>query len=337
MNTTPDQLKLTAVEISHLWNGYMAETLVHHVFSHFLQHVNDNEMKAFIEHCHKVSKKIYTHFAVHLENEEIPVPRGITEEDINLAASRLFSDIFYLQYIKGMARFALSQYSLAFIECSREDIRNTFLENHHMLEKVDQMVTDMMITKGLYIRHPYISTPKEVHFVKQKNIFHGFESRRRPLNVLEISRLFYNAESNAIGKALMMGFSQVAKEKEVRENFLKGHKLSKKYFKMFSDILLEGDITIPHSFDSEVLDSTEAPFSDRLMLIHVSLLNSYGLGTYGLSLAQCHRVDLIVMYSRLMLEVEAYGSDCAALLISHEWMEEPPLSPNRKELSVHES
>jgi hypothetical protein len=33
-----------------------------------------------------------------------------------------------------------------------------------------------------------------------------------------------------------------------------------------------------------------------------------------------------------MVEVMAYGSDCADLLIKNGWLEEPPLSPDREAL-----
>ena len=77
-----------------------------------------------------------------------------------------------------------------------------------------------------------------------------------PLQTGQISRLFYNSQANALAKALLMGFSQVAKSKEVRENLIKGQKISKKYYKMFAGILVEGDLTIPPPFDGELLDST---------------------------------------------------------------------------------
>jgi hypothetical protein len=308
--------------------------MVHNIFSHFLQHIDDKDIKSFVEHCHSVSKKIFTDFISIFKKENFPIPRAIKEEDINLKAPRLFSDIFYIHYIKNMAHFALVQYSMAYTECTRQDVRKMYLENIQMIEKVDEIATEIMLSKGIYIRPPYIPPPKEVHFVKQKSPFTGYTSNKRPLSVLEISRLFYNSQANALGKALLMGFSQVANSKEIRENFIKGQKISKKFYKMFANGLIEGDLTIPPTFDGEVLDSTESPFSDRFMMIHVSLLNSYGFGNLGLALAQSQRVDLITMYSRSMLEVEAYGNDCATVLINNGWLEEPPLSPDRKELSM---
>lgn len=334
METTHDSIRLTAVEIAHIWNGYMAETMVHNIFSHFLQHIDDKDIKSLVEHSHSVSKKIFTEFISILKKEDFPIPRAIKAEDINLKAPRLFSDIFYIHYIKNMAKFALGQYSMAYSECTRQDVRKIYLENIQMIEKVDEISTEIMLSKGIYIRPPYIPPSKEVNFVKQKSPFTGYTSNKRPLNVLEISRIFYNSQANALAKALLMGFSQVVNSKEVRENFIKGQKISKKFYKMFSNVLIEGDLTIPSTFDGEVLDSRESPFSDRLMMIHISLLNSYGLGILGLSLAQSQRVDLTTMFSRTMLEVLAYGNDCATVLINNEWLEEPPLSPDRKELSL---
>jgi hypothetical protein len=330
MNITHNNVRLTAVEISHLWNSYMAETLVHHVFSHFLLHIDDEDIKAFVKHCHQVSKEIYTDIMAVFNQEKIPIPRGIKEEDINLNAPRLFSDIFYMNYIKSMAKFALVNYSMAYTECSRLDIRNLFLEKGSMLEQVDETGTQIMLSKGIYTRPPQVPPSKEVQFVQHLNPLTGFTNTDRPLSVLEISRLFFNAQSNSLGKALLMGFSQVAQATEVKENFSKGIKMTKKFYKKFSDALIEGDITIPPTYDSEVLDSVVSPFSDRLMMVHITYLNSYGLGNYGLALSQSHRIDLITMYTRTMFEVGAYGNNCNSVLIKNGWLEEPPLSPNRK-------
>ncbi|NLF82791.1 MAG: DUF3231 family protein, partial [Candidatus Gastranaerophilales bacterium] len=51
----------------------------------------------------------------------------------------------------------------------------------------------------------------------------------RPLSVIEAHQLFYNAKQNAIGKALLMGFSQTARTKEIKQYFIQSRDLSNKY------------------------------------------------------------------------------------------------------------
>lgn len=333
METTHNNIKLTSVEITGIWNSYIFETMVHHVFTYFLQHIEDPDIKSYVEQVQFLSKKNVNDYIAIFKKENFPIPRGTTSEDINLEAPRLFSDIFYISYIKSMAKFALMQFALSYSESSRSDIRKMFLDHLHILEEVDQTGTEIMLSKGIHIRPPSIPTPTEVKFVKHKNLFTGFFNSKRPLSILEISQLFYHSHSNALGKALMTGFIQVVKSKEIKQNFIKGKEMSHKYYKLFMELLVEEDITIPHSYDSEVSDCTESPFSDRLMLNHITFLNAYGLGTYGMALAQSFRSDLSAMYTRVMLEVGEYGKECANLLIKNEWMEEPPLAPDRQKLS----
>lgn len=100
---------------------------------------------------------------------------------------------------------------------------------------------------------------------------------------MEINQLFRNAQTNALGKALLTGFIQVVQSKKIKEYFIRGQELSNKYFKTFSNLLLDEDLAIPATFDGEVLESTQSPFSDRLMLIHLSVLFYIGLGNYGIA------------------------------------------------------
>ncbi len=332
METSHDDSELTSVELASLWNSYIFETMVHHVFTYFLKHVDDPDIKGYIEFVQRKTRDHFNEYIAIFRAENIPIPRGTTSEDINLNAPRLFTDVFYINYVKNVAKFALMQFASSYTECSREDIRKMFLNHLHNLEKADQLGTEIMASKGINLRPPHVPIPKEVNFVKQKNVFNSFFSKNRPLTILEVGQLFYNAKYNAIGKSLLVGFSQVAKSEDIRQNFLKGKELSNKYYKIFSDVLIDADITAPPSYDSEVLSSTESPFSDRLLLNHVTFLNAFGLGVYGMAMAQSQRNDLVAMYSRVMIEVMAYGNDCANLLIKNGWMEEPPLAPDRMAL-----
>jgi hypothetical protein len=142
-----------------------------------------------------------------------------------------------------------------------------------------------------------------------------------------------NLHSNAIGEALMKGFSQVVASKEIYNYLLKGKDLSGKYFKMFSDIFSAEGLDIPPAYEKEVLSVSpkESPFSDRLMLNHAVLLNAYGIGNYGLGMAQSQRRDLSAMYGKIMLEVGIYADNGADILIRNKWLEQPPLISDNKQ------
>ncbi|WP_229138655.1 DUF3231 family protein [Bacillus sp. REN16] len=90
---------------------------------------------------------------------------------------------------------------------------------------------------------------------------------------------------------------------------------------------------MPMTIDQGVTDSTEAPFSDRLMLFHFSLMEYAGIGNYGVSISESQRSDLIVDYSRLLTEVMKFSEDVRNIMIKNEWLEKPPTAANRKELA----
>jgi hypothetical protein len=55
--------------------------------------------------------------------ENIKIPQGFTDLDVNLKAGRLFSDIFYLKYIKNMAAGGLGGYGRMLPNVYRHDVR----------------------------------------------------------------------------------------------------------------------------------------------------------------------------------------------------------------------
>ncbi|MFZ0447268.1 MAG: DUF3231 family protein, partial [Bacillus sp. (in: firmicutes)] len=77
---------------------------------------------------------------------------------------------------------------------------------------------------------------------------------KRACFAVEISHLFLNTETNAIGKVLITGFAQIAQKDEVKQFLLRGKELSQKYLNIFSDFLIREDLPAPKTWDSEVLD-----------------------------------------------------------------------------------
>ena len=115
-----EAIRLTSTEIGHLWNTYMLESTVHQMFSYFLQHVVDANIKDILEiNLHMTNDSL-----VLLENTfkkaGLHTPRGTISEDVFLTAPRLYSDIFYVLYLNSMSQFALMTYSMAYCELSSQ-------------------------------------------------------------------------------------------------------------------------------------------------------------------------------------------------------------------------
>jgi hypothetical protein len=189
------------------------------------------------------------------------------------------------------------------------------------------------LSKGLYVKTPYMQDMDHVEYVKRQGFMLDVFGEKRPLIVAEIGNLYANLERNALGAATLAGFSQVAKDKEVKQFFQRGIKIANKHIKLFGAKLEESFLPIPKTLASEVTSSTDQTFSDQLMMFFTSGLISLSIGFYGTGVAQSPRLDLGVMYNRLSLEVQLYSEDGSNILINNEWLEQPPMALDRDELA----
>lgn len=320
-------IKLNSHEVSSLWSSIKNSSMVLKMFTYFIKNVGDNETKKLLEFCMQVITDNCECFINLLKKDNFPVPIGTTPEDVDADAERVFTDDFYVIFIKEMARFAAVNSTLALTDSSRAEVRQAYNDYLTKLIEIDKKAAELLFSKGLAPMPPKVKYTKEVEFIEGKKFFTGFFGEKRPLSVFEARQLFQNAHSNELGKVVMKGFGKITKSEEIQDYFLKGYDLADKYVKQFSDKLIDGDITPPPSLLFCVVDAPieSIPFSDSLMLNYLVILNSYGLGNYGLALAQSQRNDLSVMYSKIMIEVGMYANNGVDLLIKNGWLEQPPL------------
>ncbi|MGG1517899.1 DUF3231 family protein [Paenibacillus oryzisoli] len=332
---TSTPIKLTASELGTLWTTYINDTMAKCILSYFFQKAEDLEIKHVVESALRISVNHLESLKRLFKEEDFPIPQGFTDHDVNVHAKRLFSDSFSLYYLKNMSKVGITTFGVAFSMATRADIRAFFHDCTMHTIALDQKVTELLLAKGLYVRPPSIPTPHLIEFVSDKSFlsggFFGFGDKR-PLLSIEIAQLFSNIHTNALGKALLMGFSQVVKSPEIHKYFITGKEISSKHVKVFSDVLLDDDIPTPMTWDADVSDSTDPPFSDKLMLFHVSLLIAAGTANYGVSAAACPRKDLATSYVRLAAEIATYAENGALLMIKNSWLEEPPQNPDRDAL-----
>jgi hypothetical protein len=268
-----------------------------------------------------------------LDAENHPIPVGFTDQDVDIEAPRLFSDSIILFYMMNMGRLGLTGESLLFSLSARDDIAAFYSECLAQSKELVDKGRKLAIHKGLFIRPPYLPTPNQVDFVKKQSFLNGWFGDRRPLLGIEIANLVYNTERNALGEALIIGFSQVVRSKEVRQYMIRGREISGKHFEVFSSVLQDEYLSSAKNVTSEVTDSTMPPFSDKLMMFHIAGLVASAIGQYGASMATSPRRDLGTMYTRLIAEIVKYSEDGANIMIDNGWMEQPPIAADRDELA----
>jgi hypothetical protein len=335
MKQTEHNIRLTAAEIGSLWMQYMNDSLATCTIKYFIEKTEDTQIQPVLQTALNLAQSHVQKISSFFSREGFPVPVGFTENDVNLAAPRLYSDPFHLNYIKNMAKSGMISYGLALSLASRADIRSFVLESLKTAADLDEMATQVMLSKGLYVRPPYITASEQPEYNRSTEFLGSFfGGNQRRLSSLEITHLFLNAQSNAIGKALMTGFSQVAESLELRQLFVRGAEIADKHIEIFNTTLKESGIPGPMTLDSDIMAATSSPFSDKLMLFHILAIHSVSFGHYAAAIAASLRLDISVDYIRLAAEIEKLGYDVIRILINNGWAEEPPMAVDRRQLAL---
>jgi hypothetical protein len=324
--------RLTSAEIANLWNTYMVFSMVSCVYSHFNERVEDNDTKNVLEDALGIANKRVSRVMEIFDEEGLPIPTGFSSEDLNLQAPRLYSDNHYLYYILNMLGLVLPLNTLNQILSVRSDVREFYTECNQASIRLHKKVSDTLLKKGLYIRAPYIEVSKKVDFVKKQNFLTGFFGEKRPLLAQEISMLSHSININYLGKYLLMGFKQTARSKQVRDYITRGINTASKIIDTFSSILNHENVPIATYWDNMVTDSTIPPFSDKLMMFHLVMLNNGGALIYGSGLTNSLRHDLTAELVQISTSVINYFEDGVNIMIDNGWMEEPPRLVDRREL-----
>ncbi|MEC2078182.1 DUF3231 family protein [Metabacillus fastidiosus] len=325
--------KLTSAEIGKLWVTYTGNTMAKCVLSYYLNHTEDKDIKKVVTDALNLSKTIIENVKNIFIQENFPLPIGFTEEDVNLNAPRLFSDKFYLHYLKYTGKAGMSIYSLAIPLVVREDIRNFFINTLHATIKLLTEVNDVLKQKGFLIKPPSIPIPKRVDFITKQNYLNGFFGNVRPLHALEITHLYDDIENDVTSKALLIGFSQVAKKEDVRKFLLRGKEITNKHIEACSQKLNKENLPAPTLLDDLVSPSTFSPFSDKLMMGHKIDMFSMKIRSYANGASLNGRRDIGGMYAKFLMDVGLYIGDGANIMIDHGWMEQVPEAIDREELA----
>jgi hypothetical protein len=216
---------------------------------------------------------------------------------------------------------------------TRPDIRDFYTAVVDSTMRLNIKVTDLMLAKGILPRAPYATVSQSVEHVHKAEFLTGFFGEKRPLLTIEIAHMYNTALSNEVGRVLMVGFRQVSPNEEVRDYLSQGIKMCDDIIETFSKLARKENIIFSFIRDMDVTNSTESPFSDKLIMFHINLLNMIGAGMYGVSASVSARHDIMKMYGQFMMEVGLYAEAGARLMMANDWLEEPPQILDREELA----
>ncbi|KAA9023650.1 DUF3231 family protein [Niallia endozanthoxylica] len=324
---------LTAAEVSALWLQYMGDSMAICIYKYFLKIVENEEIKSILQFSLQLAENHMIKITAFLKDAHYQIPIGFTKNDVNLKAPRLFSDQFLLFYSYIMTIHGLTSYSLAITNAEREDIQHFYFECVANSKDLYKNIISLAKTKSYFSSVPTVSSPNEVEFMDSTGIISNLIGDKRPLNISEISNLFFNSRKTGFIRSLSIAFSQVAELEEVRDFMVKNVKLAGKDAESFDAILQQDNLPIPERWDAEITDSKVSPFSDKLMMFHAAFLVNAALSYYGAAIGSSLRSDIILNYKKVSNHAMEAGVFCYKILVKHGWLEKQPEAIDRKSLA----
>jgi hypothetical protein len=320
--------RLTSAEMGKLWATYMGNSMAKCILSYYLQHVEDENIKNLLENALKLTEEFLKTTKEIFEKENFPIPKGFTEEDVNLNAPRLFEDEYYVHYLKYAAKAGMSIYNVGIPLVYRKDVKEFFRYCMNSTMDLMDQIKEILMNKGLIIKPPLIPIPEKVDFVN-KDFLNGFLGHVRPLHALEIAHFYDNIENNVTSKALIMAFAQVAKDENIRQLFERGRDMTATNIENYIQKLHDENLPSPTFLDDLVTTTLFSPFSDKLMLFHKMDMFSMKIRAFGNSVAVNGRHDVGLLYTKSLMKIGAFVEDAAKIMIEKGWMEQPPSAAKR--------
>lgn len=329
-----EQPKLTAGELSHLWENLMNNSAASVVLDYFHRITEADEIRsvcAFALQMVLTDKNEMEHF---LKTENYPLPEGFSQKDMNSDARKPVTDVFVLFFLHQMAQTDLVKTAVSLADAVRQDLRKQYSNRMVKSMELHQKAVSLLLEKGLFLRSPFIPSTHEVQPMAKKGFLSNvFGNNPRSLTAREANELHKNVVNNHIGRSLLMTFYQSNQHTELKELLLRGKALASKLVNEFSSVLIENDLPVAMTWDSHVLDSTDSPFSDRLIAFLLDQMNKLGVANYGYGFAVSARKDIKAMYTRIVADVYQYELDVKNLMIDRGWLERPPMALDRRNLA----
>ena len=157
-------------------------------------------------------------------NQKVVIPIGFAQQDIVTEAPPLFDDLFNIMLLRQMTKLAFTHNAIFLAMSYSIEVQDVFKHHIEIAERYYAMTTSYLLGKGVLAKPPYVTMPKQVEFIGNKNYMSGHNpfAAKRSLNTLEVGFLNEAIEGNIFGMQLMTGFAQVAKEDEVKKYFIEG-------------------------------------------------------------------------------------------------------------------
>jgi hypothetical protein len=321
-----DKPKMSSVEFGALWLTYHKKGVILRMLEHFIKKADDPNAKELMSGMWERLHLKIIEMKTMIEEEGAVSPEGFTEEDVNLAAPKLWENGFDIMFSRILKEISFGLYALHLPSTYRQDIIELYKDLTNITEEYYGYFTHYLLENKFLSRPTYINMPKTTSYITDKSYVKGINliGNKRPLNTVEFNNLYRLIETNISGMQLLDGFAQTTEDEDVKKYFIKGRDLCKEIISELSAISIKDHIQLPATPGGTVTNSTEAPFSGKLMMYCNYLLSGLSLGAGGFSGGFSLRNDLQTKYAIFAKDIFEYQREGTMIMISKGWLEEPP-------------
>lgn len=181
-------IKLTASEMACVWTTYINNCMSKCVLTYMLKHLEDVDIKPIIQMALDISETHLDFLTTLFKKENFAAPNAFNENDVNLNAPRLYTDSYCINYVNHMAKAGMLAISGMVAMSAREDIRSFFTTAITETASLYNSSSEVLLSKGLFVRSPYIEVPGETDYIDSKKYLSGLNlfGDKRPLNAKEV-------------------------------------------------------------------------------------------------------------------------------------------------------
>ncbi len=329
-----DKNPMSSSEVGTLWLTYQEKTMILRILEYFIEKSDDQEAKNIMGGLWQELSYYVTKIKKIFQEQGIAIPIGFSQEDVNLEAPKLYDNGFDIMCVRILKEISMGMYTLNMNMAYQDNVMEIYEGLTSTTQKIYKSSTLYLLEKGILTLPPKVTMPKSSEFIESKSYLNGFTpfNDKRALNALELGYLHHGIETNNIGMQLITGFAQCAEDKEVKQYFVKGKELAKKQIKVFGDILLESDVQFSATSGSTVTTSKVAPFSQKLMMFCIYLLNGFGIVGSSFGTIFSLRKDVSMKTALIAKDIYFYADEGVKIMIKNGWLEEPPQMEDRPNL-----
>lgn len=322
---------LTSTEISNIWSSYLKGSMELRFFQYFFETTDDVEVKKIVEKMVSFTEQSLNDLKEIFLRENLTIPLGFTDKDVRLDADKVFSDTFILYICHDITMLSLITYPSAFPDCTRKDIRIYFQKAIEFTVKIQNEITDLMLSQGIYLKSPQVAMDHTVDLVDEMNYLNGLLGGSRPVNAAEIANLSRILHRARFSKMILVTFSKLATHKDVKKHFSKGSDSLEKVLESLGEVFEKENIPYSASGDYNIFEARNSPFSDKLMLFFVNTcLGMFCFIMINQALTSSLRTDIVTKFTMISSQMKKFYGKGLLLTITEKWLEQPPQALDRK-------